>query len=88
MTNGKFILSVFITLVMACLIVGMIVGFVHSLLVIGIYATLFYIGMKISSSANAVLGANYNREAALVYDIILITVSCICFGIFIGLIMQ
>lgn len=88
MTNGKFILSTFITLAMACLIVGVIVGFVHSFLVVGIYSTLFYIGMKISSSTNAMLGANYNRDAALVYDIILITVACISFGIYIGLIMQ
>ena len=86
MTNGKFILSMFITLALACLIVGAVVGFVHSLFVVGFYSALFYIGMKISSSTNAMLGVNYNREAALVYDIILITISCICLGIYAGLI--
>lgn len=86
MTNGKFILSAFITLVVSCLIVGVTVGFVHCLLAIGVYFTLFYIGMKITSSANVTLGAQYNRDAALVYDLIFITIACTSFGVYAGLI--
>lgn len=85
MTNGKFLLSTLITLAIACLIVGSATGFVHVLLVIGIYSALFYIGLKISSAVNAMMGANYDRDAALIYDIILLMITSLCFGLYAGL---
>lgn len=81
----------FITFLILCwaLCFGIVVlcaGLKETLLATGIFSTLFYIGMKITSAANAVVGVNFKLEQTIYYDIIFIMISTICFSVYAGLI--
>lgn len=81
----------FITFLILCwaicfCIVLLCVGLKETLLATGIFSTLFYIGMKITAAANAVVGVNFKLEQTIYYDIIFIMISTVCFSIYAGLI--
>lgn len=85
MKNKTFIFILLISLAMVCSIVFGIVGAKYMLLASGIFVTLFYLGMKITMGANLMAGLGFKTEQTIIYDIICIVTSSVCFAVYAGL---
>lgn len=85
MTNISFILYFIVTLFIACVSVGLATAWVNVLLVAAVYFTLFYIGLKITTAANALLGTGIKPDSTVLYDVIFITLCSVFYGLYFGL---
>jgi len=85
MGQKAFIALVTITWALCFCIVLLCASLKETLLASGIFVTLFYIGMKITSAANAVMGMNFKREQTIIYDLVFILISSICFSVYAGI---